>query len=69
MHWELSEEQNLYANSLREWLAARAAPDIVRAWLDGGDVESFSDECAQSRRGEIRCSPEYDPHYISVSFS
>jgi alkylation response protein AidB-like acyl-CoA dehydrogenase len=43
MHWELSEEQNLYANSLREWLAARAAPDIVRAWLDGGDVESFDD--------------------------
>jgi alkylation response protein AidB-like acyl-CoA dehydrogenase len=43
MHWELSEEQSLYAESLREWLAARATPDKVRAWLDGGDAETFDD--------------------------
>jgi alkylation response protein AidB-like acyl-CoA dehydrogenase len=43
MHWELSEEQSLYADSLREWLAVRAAPDVVRAWLDAGDAETFDD--------------------------
>ncbi|MDT5079611.1 MAG: hypothetical protein QOJ80_4248 [Mycobacterium sp.] len=43
MHWELSEEQSLYADSLREWLAARATPDTVRAWLDGGDDRAFDD--------------------------
>src|SRR5258708_2032505 len=41
MHWELSEEQSLYAESLREWLAARATPDNVRAWLDRGDARTF----------------------------
>jgi alkylation response protein AidB-like acyl-CoA dehydrogenase len=43
MHWELSEEQSLYADSLREWLTARATPDTVRAWLDGGDDGTFDD--------------------------
>jgi alkylation response protein AidB-like acyl-CoA dehydrogenase len=41
MHWELSEEQDLYAASLREWLANRAAPEHVRAWLDASDARSF----------------------------
>ena len=41
MHWELTEEQNLYADSLREWLAARAVPEQVRSWLDAGDQDSF----------------------------
>jgi alkylation response protein AidB-like acyl-CoA dehydrogenase len=41
MHWELSDEQDLYTDSLREWLAARAAPEQVRAWLDAGDHRSF----------------------------
>jgi alkylation response protein AidB-like acyl-CoA dehydrogenase len=43
MHWELSEEQSLYADSLREWLVARAAPDVVRAWLNSGDADTFDD--------------------------
>ncbi|SPM34826.1 Acyl-CoA dehydrogenase related to the alkylation response protein AidB [Mycobacterium rhizamassiliense] len=43
MHWELSDEQNLYADSLREWLAARAAPEQVRSWIDNGDQREFDD--------------------------
>jgi alkylation response protein AidB-like acyl-CoA dehydrogenase len=41
MHWELSEEQTLYADSLREWLAARAGSEQVRTWLDAGDQRTF----------------------------
>jgi alkylation response protein AidB-like acyl-CoA dehydrogenase len=41
MHWELSDEQSLYADSIREWLAARAAPEQVRSWLEAGDHRSF----------------------------
>ncbi|MBB3605994.1 alkylation response protein AidB-like acyl-CoA dehydrogenase [Mycolicibacterium sp. BK556] len=41
MHWELSDEQNLYAESVREWLAARAGSEQVRMWLDAGDHHSF----------------------------
>jgi alkylation response protein AidB-like acyl-CoA dehydrogenase len=47
MHWELSDEQNLYADSLREWLAARATPDQVRTWLDAGDHRVFDDAFAE----------------------
>ena len=41
MHWELSDEQNLYADSLREWLGARAASEQVRTWLDADDQRPF----------------------------
>jgi alkylation response protein AidB-like acyl-CoA dehydrogenase len=41
MHWELSDEQRLYADSLREWLAARADPTQLRGWLDAGDHRTF----------------------------
>ena len=27
MHWELSDEENLYAESLRDWLGARAGSE------------------------------------------
>ena len=37
MHWELSEEQELFATSLREWLQERAGSSAVRGWLDAGD--------------------------------
>lgn len=30
MHWELNEEQELFASSLREWLTARFPADVVR---------------------------------------
>jgi alkylation response protein AidB-like acyl-CoA dehydrogenase len=43
MHWELSDEQNLYAESLREWLAAKVDPDQLRAWLDAGNYRTFDD--------------------------
>lgn len=43
MHWELSDEQNLYADSLREWLAGRATPAQVRAWLESGDQHTFDE--------------------------
>src|ERR1700754_89555 len=37
MHWELSDEQELFTSSLREWMHERAAPSPVRNWLDTGD--------------------------------
>jgi alkylation response protein AidB-like acyl-CoA dehydrogenase len=41
MHWELSEEQELYTTSLREWLQERAALATVRSWLDSGSHTDF----------------------------
>src|ERR1700756_5060899 len=41
MRWELSEEQELFTTSLREWLGQRAEPAAVRDWLDAGDHSSF----------------------------
>jgi alkylation response protein AidB-like acyl-CoA dehydrogenase len=37
MHLELSDEQELFITSLREWLGERAAASSVRGWLDTGD--------------------------------
>jgi alkylation response protein AidB-like acyl-CoA dehydrogenase len=41
MHWELSDEQDLYAASLREWLEEHADPQNVRQWLDLGHGAAF----------------------------
>jgi alkylation response protein AidB-like acyl-CoA dehydrogenase len=41
MHWELSDEQDLYAASLREWLEEHADPQKVRQWLDLGHGAAF----------------------------
>jgi len=41
MRWELSEEQELFTTSLREWLTERAGLPAVRGWLDAGDPSSF----------------------------
>ncbi|MDT5298242.1 MAG: hypothetical protein QOG79_1484 [Mycobacterium sp.] len=41
MHWELSEEQDLFVASLREWLHERAQSAAVRGWLDTGDHTHF----------------------------
>lgn len=41
MHWELSEEQNLYADSLRDWLSARAGSEQARTWFDADDQHTF----------------------------
>lgn len=41
MHWELSEEQDLFVSSLREWLQERAESATVRGWLDAGDHTAF----------------------------
>jgi alkylation response protein AidB-like acyl-CoA dehydrogenase len=41
MHWELSEEQDLFVSSLREWLQERAESSTVRGWLDAGDHTQF----------------------------
>jgi alkylation response protein AidB-like acyl-CoA dehydrogenase len=41
MHFELSDEQELFATSLREWLAERAGSVSVRGWLDTGDSAAF----------------------------
>jgi alkylation response protein AidB-like acyl-CoA dehydrogenase len=41
MHWELSDEQELFTTALREWLQERAGPEVVRGWLDAGDSADF----------------------------
>jgi alkylation response protein AidB-like acyl-CoA dehydrogenase len=41
MHWELSEEQDLFVTSLREWLQERAESSAVRSWLDAADHTHF----------------------------
>src|SRR5829696_9103666 len=41
MHWELSQEQDLFVSSLREWLQARAKSSTVHGWLDAGDHTPF----------------------------
>ena len=41
MHWELSDEQELFTSSLREWLHERAGSSAVRNWLDTGDAAGF----------------------------
>src|SRR3981189_1130461 len=41
MHWELSDEQELFTSSLREWLHERAGSSAVRTWLDTGDPAGF----------------------------
>lgn len=42
MHWELSEEQELFSTSLREWTASKFPLDTIRAALDDGDSTSFT---------------------------
>ena len=46
MHWELSDEQSLYAESLRDWLGARAGSEQVRGWFDARDDHTFDDALA-----------------------
>jgi alkylation response protein AidB-like acyl-CoA dehydrogenase len=41
MHWELSDEQELFTTALREWLQERAGPEVVRGWLDAGNSADF----------------------------
>jgi alkylation response protein AidB-like acyl-CoA dehydrogenase len=53
MHLELSDEQQLYATALREWLAERASPQVVRGWLDTGDTESFERKFVEEGWGAV----------------
>ncbi len=41
MHWELSDEQTMFADSLRDWLGSRAGSEQVRSWFEAGDQRSF----------------------------
>ncbi len=47
MHWELSDEENLYAESLRDWLSARAGSETVRSWFDADDHRTFDDSLVE----------------------
>lgn len=42
MRWELSEEQELFTTSLRQWLQERADSTTTRGWLDAGDPAGFN---------------------------
>jgi alkylation response protein AidB-like acyl-CoA dehydrogenase len=43
MRWELSEEQELFRDSFRDWLGEFASAETVRKWLDAGESESFEE--------------------------
>jgi alkylation response protein AidB-like acyl-CoA dehydrogenase len=43
MHWELSEEQEMFAASLREWIAAKFPAEAVRELLTSGGTEEFAE--------------------------
>ncbi|WP_063001605.1 acyl-CoA dehydrogenase family protein [Nocardia mikamii] len=43
MHWELSEEQELFAASLREWLTAKFPTEAVRKLQAGEDPDRFTE--------------------------
>ncbi|WP_439031298.1 acyl-CoA dehydrogenase family protein [Gordonia terrae] len=42
MHWELSDEQDLFASSLREWISAKFPTDTVRELQSTGDPAAFT---------------------------
>jgi alkylation response protein AidB-like acyl-CoA dehydrogenase len=41
MHLQLSDEQQMFTDSLREWLSERAGASSVREWLEGGEPAIF----------------------------
>lgn len=41
MRWELSQDQEMYRESLRGWVEKFAPSDSVRSWLDSGDASEF----------------------------
>lgn len=41
MRWELSQDQEMYRESLRGWTEKFAPSESVRAWLDSGDASEF----------------------------
>ncbi|WP_216892571.1 acyl-CoA dehydrogenase family protein [Nocardia alni] len=43
MHWELSEEQELFATSLREWAAAKFPPEAVRKMQTSEEMNRFTE--------------------------
>ena len=62
---DLFVERNLL-HRRRNYLA-RSSLRLVRPGDDANDLESFTDESAQSGLGKVRRAPEYYAHYISVS--
>src|SRR5262245_20267315 len=59
MHWELSEEQDLFVDSLREWLQERADSATVRAWLDAGDQNPFEQLFVEEGWGGVGFDENY----------
>ncbi len=43
MHWELSEEQELFAASLRDWATATFPPEAVRKLRASGEMNRFAE--------------------------
>ena len=43
MQWKLSEEQDAYRESLRDWLADVASSEKVRGWQEAGDASPFEE--------------------------
>ncbi|AJE87311.1 acyl-CoA dehydrogenase [Streptomyces albus] len=46
MQWKLTEEQEAYRKTFRDWLAAAAPSPKVRQWLDAEDDSAFEDRFA-----------------------
>jgi alkylation response protein AidB-like acyl-CoA dehydrogenase len=46
VEWKLSDEQNAYQETFRDWLSQVAPPQAVRRWLDEGDASVFESRFA-----------------------
>jgi alkylation response protein AidB-like acyl-CoA dehydrogenase len=46
MEWKLSDEQDAYRGTFREWLADIAPSETVRQWLDDNDAATFEKRIA-----------------------
>lgn len=42
MHWELSDEQEMFSVALREWMSKKFSVDTVRGLLDEGEAATFT---------------------------
>lgn len=51
MEWKFSEEQEAYAEALRDWLSGAVDSEKLRGWFDSGDASAFVETFARDWAG------------------
>jgi alkylation response protein AidB-like acyl-CoA dehydrogenase len=59
MQWKLSDEQDAYRASLRDWLADVASSQKVRDWQDSGDAAPFEERFVRDGMAGVGVSEEH----------